>query len=229
MNTVRQLAKKTFNEETQQVIKKNLNAVGLYTWPTKSYEVWLVLQHLLYLTRPQKLVEFGSGRSTNYLAEYALKFKAPLISFEHSLYYALTANLCLKLSFLPTRIVKHAPIRGDWYDEKTVAKHLNQFGPFDFLFVDGPSEFNKIINRNSPKFSNIVLPFLRDVRLIVVDDVHREAVNALAWDLTKRYHLKRYDINYNQTNTLAFLLNEDYSPELLKLNSNLADLLVPVS
>jgi len=89
------------------------HSMGLISWATKSYEVWLILQNLLYLVKPETLVEFGSGRSTHYLAEYALKNSAKLLSFEQHLYYCLKVNLGLKFSFLPSGLVKYAPIIGD--------------------------------------------------------------------------------------------------------------------
>ena len=112
MSTNRSLKKKddtVSNPQNVSILRRAVNflcrfksfvdhSTGLLTWETKSYEIWLVLQNLLYLLKPKTLLEFGSGRSTNYLAEYALKFGAKFISIEEHFYYCLKVNLTLKLS-----------------------------------------------------------------------------------------------------------------------------------
>jgi predicted O-methyltransferase YrrM len=221
---MRKLAKEILPKNMQIFVKKNFHTIGALTWATKSYETWLVLQNLLYLVRPKKLVEFGSGRSTHYLAEYALKFGAELISIEQNLAYCMKVNSALKLGFLPSGVVRHAPIRGDWYDVNVVEKSLASVGNFDFLFIDGPAEFGPC-HRNSKKIYTSVFPRLDHIKMIVIDDVHLKECHDMALYLMKKHTLQRCDINYNGTNTLAFLLGKGYSENFSKLPHYLRDLL----
>lgn len=221
---MRKLAKKTLPEKMQMFLKKHFHKIGVLTWATKSYETWLVLQNLLYLVRPKKMVELGSGRSTHYLAEYALKFNAELISIEQNLSYCRKVNAALKLAFLPSGVVRHAPLRGDWYDVRVVEKSLASVGGFDFLFIDGPAEFGPC-HRNSEKIYANVFSRLDRIKMIVIDDVHLKECHDMASYLMKRHALQRYDINYNGTNTLAFLLNKECSESFSKLPPYLRDLL----
>ncbi len=202
------------------------HSVGLITWATKSYEVWLILQNLLYLTRPKKLVEFGSGRSTSYLAEYALKTGAELISIEQYFCYFLRVNLGLKLSFLPFGAVRYVPVRGDWYNVNAVKKYLSSFDGIDFLFIDGPTGL-KAGNRDSEKFDDVVIPYLDNVKMIVIDDVQRKGCDSRANDLAERLRLRRYDIKYNNEvgDILAFLLSENASEKISELPAYLRILL----
>lgn len=227
MPAPREIAKKLLNENQQLIIKKNLHQVGLYGWPTSSYEVWLILQNLLFLIRPGKLVELGSGRSTHYLAEYASKFKHDILSIEQSLFYFLKVNIGLRSSFLPSGIVKHVPVRGDWYSQERVTQLLSAFGEFDFIMIDGPAEFTSA-KRDSEGFYKCIFPQLSHIKMALVDDVHRENCDKIAKDLTARYPLKRYDISYNNTNSLAFLIHANYVDQVQKLPSYLQGLLKAV-
>ena len=226
MQTIRNLAKKVLSPSAQNLVKKKLHQAGLYTWATKSYEVWLILQNLLYLTRPQALVEFGAGRSTNYLAEYAAKFSATLVSFEQNLPFCRKVNTCLKLSFLPSDAVKYAPIKKDWYDLDVVKKHLSELQDIDFLFLDGPVGFDEE-NRGSQKFYTEVVPYLKKLKLVVIDDVQYKECDEQANFLVKKFNMKRYDVGYNQTNTIAFLLSDHLSQDIHKLPAHLLALLTP--
>lgn len=80
---------------------KKRHAIGLKVWSTKCYEFWLILQELLYLVEPKTIVEFGSGRSTSYIAEYIHKFGGNYISFEQHLYYYFKFNIALSFFFFP--------------------------------------------------------------------------------------------------------------------------------
>jgi hypothetical protein len=204
------------------------HSIGLVTWSTKSYEKWLILQNLLYLTRPAQLVELGAGRSTYYLAEYALKFSAKVVSIEQHLYYCLKINTALKLSFLPAGIVKYAPIRGDWYDVNRVKKYLLPFNNIDFLYVDGPTILSHG-RRESRSFYNSIPPFLGKVKMIMVDDVDREESNEMAGYLRKGFSLKRYDVKGSEGEpVLAILLDCDAAKKVSELPSYLRNLLIPV-
>jgi predicted O-methyltransferase YrrM len=197
------------------------HAVGLQVWPTKCYEFWLILQQLLYLIKPQTIVEFGAGRSTNYIAEYINKSGGTFISFEQHLYYYFRFNLALSFLFLPWGIVRHAPIKGDWYDEKSVSKNLRGITNIDFLFYDGPTAASKG-KRDSKKFFSIISNFLNDVKIIVIDDVQRPPENRIAQTLQDKYHLKRYEVFSICGHTrIAILLNQEAAEKVTLLPSYL--------
>ena len=75
-------------------------ASAVKTWPSKSYEVWVLIQFLLLKEKPNKLVEFGSGRSTHYLAEYNQKFNKEFFSIEQNPLFIFRNWLGLKLSYI---------------------------------------------------------------------------------------------------------------------------------
>src|SRR4051812_1432322 len=111
---------------------------GVFTWGTKSFECWTLLLAALRLTEPRTLVELGSGRSTTYLAEYALKHEARLVSVEQSAAFARKLRRGLRWSFVPADVVRHVPLDDDgWY----AAGALAALGalPCDCLYVDGPT------------------------------------------------------------------------------------------
>jgi hypothetical protein len=185
------------------------HAVGLKTWPTKCYEFWLILQQLLYLVEPKTIVEFGSGQSTNYIAEYVHKFGGNYISFEQHLYYYLRFNIALSFLFLPWGFIRYAPLKGDWYNEKAIKKNLQDVKNIEFLFYDGPAELGKV-RRDSKMFFKVIPPLLEKVKVIVVDDVHRNHENMIADYLKETYHLKRYNLFSASDNTrIGILLNEE--------------------
>ena len=193
------------------------HAVGLKIWPTKCYEFWLILQQLLYLVKPRTIVEFGSGRSTNYIAEYIHKFGGNYISFEQHLYYYFKFNIALSFLFLPWGIVRHAPLRGDWYNEKVVRENLRGITNIEFLFYDGPTAASKG-KRDSKTFFSTIVPLLNNVKMIVVDDVHRQIENVVAQSLKDKYNLKRYNIFSICDHTrIAILLSQEATEKVALL------------
>jgi len=186
---------------------KKRHAIGLKTWPTKCYEFWLILQQLLYIVKPKTIVEFGSGRSTHYIAEYVHKFGGTFISFEQHLYYYFKFNIALSFLFLPWGFVRRVPLRGDWYDDRLIRKNLQGITNIEFLFYDGPAAIGKD-RRDSKVFFSLIPPLLKDVKMIVVDDVHRPVEEMIAEHLKDTFCLKRYTIFSASDNTrIAILLN----------------------
>jgi len=220
--------KRTCNESAGAALIKFLrharHASGFHNWETKNYETWLLLQNLLYITRPRTLVEFGSGRSTGYLAEYAFKYGAKLFSFEQHLYYFLRVRLGLVFSFLPAHYVKYVPIKDGWYDVRRVERHLAAVGDIEFFFYDGPTTENSG-RRSSEKFYQYVVPLLNKVRMVIVDDVHRPDEERVAHFLAQKFRLKRFNITSTSTNTLAIMLAEPYADRVHDLPVFLKDLL----
>lgn len=207
--------------------KKSDHARGLFTWPTKSYEVWMLLQSLLYLIRPKVLVEFGSGRSTYYLSEYAFKYHATLVSFEQHRFYYHKINKGLELSFLPTGVVKHAPLHRGWYDLNKVLKHLEMIDPIDFFFYDGPATPSGG-DRSAECFFEHIVPRLKNVKLMIVDDIHREKENHIASRLANDLDLRKFNVYSDSDDTYSSMLFSKNSEKMiLSLPDFLKKLLLP--
>jgi hypothetical protein len=146
-------------------------------WGTKSFECWTVLIVLLALTRPRGIVELGSGRSTSYLAEYAMKAEVPFASIEQNRFYAAKVRRGLRHSFVSARFLHHVPLAADgWYDARRLARAVDF--PCDWLFVDGPVGVDEDLG-NGRRGNERARSWLRHAaatsRVIIVDDVHRRA------------------------------------------------------
>src|ERR687890_597800 len=86
-------------QRTAHLKYKLLVQSGVRHWGTKSFEFWTLLSVLLTLVRPGSIVELGSGRSTSYLAEYAMKESVPYASIEQNRFYARKIKRGLRNSF----------------------------------------------------------------------------------------------------------------------------------
>jgi hypothetical protein len=167
----------------------------------------------LFLARPEKILEFGSGRSTNYLAEYAEKMNVEFISIEHSWYYYMKVKTGLKLLFLDSEHVKYVPMDGDWYDIKKLDRFLAGYDNIDFLFVDGPNNLPDDV-RDPQVFYDYVTGKLKNIRMVFIDDTHIELGKQLAKNMTSKFGLSRFDVEYTAdpyTNRLAILLDKNSS------------------
>jgi len=202
-------------------------SAGIITGKTKDYEIWLIIQLMLHLIKPKTLIEFGSGRSTNYLGEYSFKHSADLISFEQYLFYTCKINLGMKLLFLPWGFVKHIPLKNGWYDVSRVKKLLSKVNNIDFLFYDGPARITSE-DRSSAAFYEYVVPKMRAVKMVVVDDVNRDQEDRVASYLTNEFGLKRFNLKSVNDNILAILLSKDCLKAVDELPASLRDLLKEV-
>lgn len=142
-------------------------------WATKGIEFWTLFSCILLRTQPESLLEFGGGRSSTYMADYAARSRKPFVCIEQSDIWANKIRSDLKFMDIPQGSVKHAPTvkmdRGpDWYDPAVVKAAIGDRA-FDLVFVDGPSGGG----RNSPIGCDIILRAARSARLQFVDDVQR--------------------------------------------------------
>lgn len=197
--------------------KKVEHALGVLTWPTKSFESWVLLQNLLYIIQPGTTVELGAGRSTFYLGEYAFKKKKVYCTFEQHRYYLYKLKLGLSLSFLPSHFVKYAPISGDWYDTKVVEKHLAGIDHIDFLYCDGPATPSNGY-RGSKSFYDIIYPKLQQVKFVLLDDVHRPLENTMADELKNNFGMVRYNFHSESDDTLfAVMFSAEINKKVRKM------------
>ncbi|MEP6509875.1 MAG: hypothetical protein ABJC63_16735, partial [Gemmatimonadales bacterium] len=155
---------------------RGLQRIGVQTWGTKSFEFWTLLASALWLVRPRSIVELGSGRSTQYLADYAMKESVPFISIEQSAGWARRVKRGLSAALVTPDVVHHVPLGSQgWYD----VERLDALVRFecDCLFVDGPVGSQESLGRGA-RDGEVARRWLtsrvRPVRLLVVDDVHRD-------------------------------------------------------
>jgi len=149
---------------------------GYKMWPTKPFEIWLLLFNLLKVNDPDTILEIGSGRSTNFLAEFAYKKKKKFISIEQNKNYVKKINRQLKQANIPNLYVNHVPIVDDWFCPKSLDNIItNEL--FDFVFIDAPGgSGNTSGRRDSQVGLNSILKVVKDNTLIVIDDTDREEV-----------------------------------------------------
>ena len=176
MNTKQQLGSIKVLRKIYNFVNRMRYHTGTKIWPTKSYEIWMFLQTLLYKIKPVSLVEFGSGRSTNYLAEYALKNKAKFASIEQNKNYVKKTKKGLINSMLSDEFVHHVPIvnRYSWFDTSKLDRIIN-FKP-EFILVDAPGGGLNKGSRNSKIGNAYILNLILNAKIVIVDDTHRESV-----------------------------------------------------
>jgi hypothetical protein len=154
---------------------------GVITWGTKSFEFWSLLVVALGLIRPRSVVEFGSGRSTSYLTEYAMKEGIPFASIEQNRIYARRIKRGLRNSFLDDRYVHHVPLdRDGWYRQRALDRFVPV--PCECLFIDGPVGSQDALGpgeRDGARAREWLVAAGATSKLLIVDDVQRQANRAL--------------------------------------------------
>ena len=91
------------------------NYFFLKTWPTKPMEFWTLLNFILIYTKPNSILELGSGRSTFYLYEYAIGYEKKLNSIEHNYKFYRYIKKNLRSIFNnDCDFVTFAPIKKNW-------------------------------------------------------------------------------------------------------------------
>jgi hypothetical protein len=148
--------------------------LGLRTFGTKSFEFWTLLGVVLWSIRPGSIVELGSGRSTLYIADYAMKEGLPFVSIEQNRRWARRIRLALRAGLVDPGCVHHVPVIGDWYEPA----RLDRLVPSrcEMVFVDGPVGVQEFLGSGDRAGTTARLWLTRiaaTARIIVVDDVQR--------------------------------------------------------
>ncbi len=156
---------------------RGLTWLAVRHWGTKSFEFWTLLSVLLALVRPKSIVELGSGRSTSYLTEYAMKEGVPYASIEQNRFYAAKIKRGLRNSFLSDCFLHHVPVAEDgWYEMEKLKRAVNF--PCELLFVDGPVGRQEALGRGVRRCERS-LRWLRAAvatsKIVIVDDVQRQS------------------------------------------------------
>ena len=175
-----------------------LNSLGVQTWGTKSFEFWTLLMAALSVARPRSVVELGSGRSTSFLAEYAMKERVPFVSAEQSRGFVRRVRRGLKAGFVDDRFVHRVPVGPSGWYEVEVLDRLVTF-PCECLFIDGPVGAQERLgpaSRDSEVARAWLIKAAPTLRLLIVDDVHRPENYELLESLLHPTELRSLFLSY---------------------------------
>lgn len=181
-------------------------------WATKGAEFWALFAAILQKTKPESLLELGGGRSTTFLADYAFRQEKVLVTFEQSEEWWHKLRADLRFMGLPEKTVFHLPLdersRPFWYDIRQAKKLLTR-ATWDFVLIDGPQR-NARRNRTGQR---LIAEAVRQARLVIVDDVHRDYNHdqflALAGQMK---NAQRFYYRYNRDQNVIALAAADWAP-----------------
>jgi hypothetical protein len=152
-----------------------VDPAAVKVWSTKGIAFWTLLGAILLRAGPTSILEFGGGRSTTVLADYAVRRRVPLLSIEQSAEWQRKIEDDLRFMHIHRPgIVHHVPLAPTaapgpgWYDLARTRALLGGRA-FDLVFLDGPQGGA----RRNPEGQELVAEASREARLIIVDDVHR--------------------------------------------------------
>jgi hypothetical protein len=174
-------------------------------WGTKGFEFWTFLSLLLHASRPARVLELGSGRSTLTLAEYARFAKARFISLETSIEWYHRTFLELHFTGLETNCLKHIELDSNtgWYVLDRFHAAIRPVLPVDCVLVDAPNDANGNSTgmRDGPGAISTLKAVCDAAELILIDDVHRKHVfSTIAPTLST---IGDYDLYYFEYSVLS--------------------------
>jgi predicted O-methyltransferase YrrM len=115
-------------------LKSDIHLKTLGGWALEVRSI-ILLQRLIKLLRPKRVLEFGSGASTIFLGlQLSKDAHANLVTIEHDSYYANLINSFLKMNDLNNVRTVLAPIDNGWYSRES----LRDLPTFELVIVDGP-------------------------------------------------------------------------------------------
>jgi len=195
-------------------------------WATKPLEFWAILNLILIKTKPESILELGSGRSTFHFYEYAIKYNKNLESIEHNWTYLKFIQKGLKFVFGKNyNYMNFVPIKNDWYDSSKIKTD------FDFLFIDGPNENSFLKTNNSTRSSKKAVEFLRDkiknCKIVIIDDTDRALIVDLINNLNIKLKYNEFIYNSNQKiNTKPTKLRIYYQIQYEEFVDNISKLIL---
>jgi hypothetical protein len=146
-------------------------------WGTKGFQFWTMLSLLLQATRPQRVLELGSGRSTLTFAEYALFAGAQFVSLETSREWYHRTFLELHFTNLNTKSLKHIELdrTTGWYRLDQFHVAIKPAFPVDCILIDAPN--NETGDSRGMRDTPVAIGELKSLcggsELVLIDDVHR--------------------------------------------------------
>jgi len=221
---LRKLLKRFYGKFFHAITLHIPRAATFNLWPTKDYEIWLFLQYILFKEKPKKLVEFGSGRSTHYLAEYNQKFGGDFFSLEENFMFVFKNWIGLKFSYLNNFKLFYVPIKNNWFCLKKLSK-IKFITNADFVFIDAPGGATNIIDKGSRCSKNAINYMLKNfstTETIVIDDLQCEETFIFCQNyLNIRSDLFFLLLKYRKDRIILFCIkniNKEKYIEFLKLS-----------
>ena len=198
-----------------QILRKR----GILMWPTKPFEIWLLVFCILKKQNPATILELGSGRSTNFLAEYAFKKEKVFVSIEQNKHFVRKINKCLHEANIPHNYVKHVPIRADWFDEARFVKETTG-SKFDFIFIDAPGGIDFQGNRASTLGLKLMKEVMHDDTFFIIDDTDRPEVKDALLNLcgSRKIVTIKYEVRGNcQRSEISLLIPKKIYSQISEL------------
>jgi predicted O-methyltransferase YrrM len=186
-------------------------------WATKSHEFWVLLGALLHRLKPESILEFGSGRSSIYLSEYASKQKKCYVSIDNNEKWAMVHRLIARYGSIENDFFHFISLDSKgYYDENEVRKVISK--PPDFVFLDGPNQ-----DRSGLMQHKYTLGLCEQADVIIIDDLQWRSVFDQMEIFRSRGKMRTGTIiSYDgphQTQYLCVLVRNDLQPvvdELLR-------------
>jgi hypothetical protein len=163
----------------------------------------LLVLNEVEIHRRIRVLEFGSGVSTVYLAKRLKQLGGTLLSIDDNKdWQSLVVDHCSDcidnstFVFAPTRNIKVGKFEYLWYDTEILLKYLKNFKA-DLIIIDGP------VAKSCRMARYPALPFLRNFLAedftIFLDDINRrdELITAMSW--ANEYNLS-LDVIYSKGN-----------------------------
>jgi hypothetical protein len=177
-----------------------IDTMAMRIWATKGISFWAMLSAILIKTNPKSILEFGGGRSTTFLADYAFRFKKLGVTIEES--EAWHKKILNDLSFMDIQgyAVHLAPLsKGNtnlpWYDFDIVDRVIDGRA-FDLVFIDGPAYMPY---RSNLRGQSTIRAAAREARLVICDDVQQPDELKFFIDLTMRFPTQcKFFYRYNK-------------------------------
>lgn len=179
-------------------------------WATKSHEFWVFLAALLHRLKPESILEFGSGRSSIYLSEYASKQKKRFVSIDDNEKWVMVHRLIARCGGLENDFFHLVSLDSKgYYDESEVKNIISQ--PPDFVYLDGPNQ-----DRSGLMQQVYTLGLCEQADVIVIDDIQWRSVYDQMETFRSRGKARtatiiRYEIP-KQTQYLCVLVCNDLQP-----------------
>ncbi|RCS26235.1 hypothetical protein DUT90_10710 [Polaribacter sp. WD7] len=173
-----------------------------------SYSSIRYLLNDIIINNRKRILEFGGGISTIYLAKLAQTSKTDLkiVTVDHDkVWIELLRNILKKEELLKYVELIYAPLsynnfaigNNKWYDADIIKKNIeNQ--KFDSVLIDGPLAYQKHIQMSRYPALPFIINYLNENNSIILDDTNRKGERIIInlWE-------KKFNLNFIPLNPLT--------------------------
>lgn len=158
----------------------------------------------------KKVIEFGGGISTLYLAKLAQTSKSNLTitTIDHDKdWIEMLEKILIKEDLLSFVNLIHAPLNdckislnnNEWYDTATITKNISDL-KFDMVLVDGPLAYKKGFQTSRYPALPFIFKYLNDNNSVFLDDTNRKGEKKIItlWE-------SKFDRNFISLNTESMI------------------------